>query len=61
VFDVQIVFKALLIGFFAIALFDHYLWDIQQGQIMLWLVLGFLAEAKLENNRFLTNSLETIN
>ena len=38
-----VVFKALTIGFFAIALFDHYLWDIQQGQIMLWLVLGFLA------------------
>ncbi len=26
-----------------LSLFDHYPWDIQQGQIMLWLVLGFVA------------------
>ena len=37
------VFKAILIGFFVISLFDHYLWDIQQGQIMLWMVFGLLA------------------
>lgn len=34
--------KAVLVGFTFIALFDHYLWDIQQGQIMLWLTLGLL-------------------
>lgn len=36
-------FKAILIGFFVLSLFDHYLWDIQQGQIMFWLALGLLA------------------
>jgi hypothetical protein len=39
------IFKAILIGFFMISLFDHYLWDIQQGQIMLWLALGLLVGA----------------
>jgi len=39
----QNLLKALLIGFFVIALFDHYLWDIQQGQIMLWTVLGLMT------------------
>lgn len=23
--------------------FDHYLWDIQQGQIMLWAILGLIV------------------
>lgn len=30
-----------------ISLFDHYLWDIQQGQLLLWLLLGlFVASSK---------------
>jgi O-antigen ligase len=33
-----IVFCLLLIG-----LFDHFFWDLQQGQIILWLFLGILA------------------
>jgi len=37
------VFKGILLGFLFIMLFDHYLWDIQQGQILLWLVFGLLA------------------
>jgi hypothetical protein len=40
-------FKAILIVFLTISLFDHYFWDIQQGQIMLWVVLGVLAGLKL--------------
>jgi len=36
-------FKAILLSFTFIMLFDHYFWDIQQGQIMLWLILGFIA------------------
>lgn len=40
------VFKGILLGFIIIMLFDHYLWDIQQGQIMLWLILGLAAGAK---------------
>ncbi|MEK7598800.1 MAG: hypothetical protein AAB487_03625 [Patescibacteria group bacterium] len=45
--SLQSVFGALLIGFFVTTLFDHYLWDIQQGQIMLWAVLGLLASTQL--------------
>ena len=40
---VQTIFKSILIGCIFIMLFDHYFWDIQQGQIMLWMTLGFLA------------------
>lgn len=36
-------FKSMLIGFLVIMLFDHYFWDIQQGQAMFWLVLGVVA------------------
>jgi len=32
--------KAILLNFVLISLFDHYLWDIQQGEIMLWMVLA---------------------
>lgn len=35
-------FKAILVGFIFIMLFDHYLWDIQQGELMFWIVLGFI-------------------
>lgn len=39
-----ITLKSVLIGFiFIIALFDHYFWDIQQGQIVFWLVAGLLV------------------
>ena len=37
---VNIYFKAALISFVFIMLFDHYFWDIQQGQILLWIVFG---------------------
>ncbi len=36
-------FKAILLGLMFIMLFDHYLWDIQQGQILLWMTLGFVV------------------
>jgi hypothetical protein len=36
-------FKAILLGFLFIMLFDHYLWDIQQGSILLWMTLGLIA------------------
>lgn len=35
--------KSIFLGFLFIMLFDHYFWDIQQGQMMLWLVLGIVA------------------
>jgi hypothetical protein len=36
-------FKALFFGFLFVMIVDHYFWDIQQGQIMLWLILGFMV------------------
>lgn len=39
-------FKGILLGFFFIMLFDHYLWDIQQGSFLLWIVAGFIAGTK---------------
>jgi hypothetical protein len=36
-------FYAILLGLIVIALFDHYLWDIWQGQVLLWLVCGILV------------------
>ena len=35
--------RAILLSFIFIMLFDHYFWDIQQGQILLWLLLGLLV------------------
>ncbi|MFA5776939.1 MAG: O-antigen ligase family protein [Parcubacteria group bacterium] len=39
--------SAIFFGFLFIMLFDHYFWDIQQGQIMLWFVLGLLSGGKM--------------
>jgi len=36
-------FKGILLGFIIIMLFDHYFWDIQQGSLMLWMTMGFIA------------------
>jgi len=30
-----------------VSLFDHYLWDIQQGQLLFWLILGLFASSRL--------------
>jgi O-antigen ligase len=43
-FESLIYFKPILIAFILIMLFDHYFWDIQQGQIMLWMIMGFIVE-----------------
>lgn len=32
---------SILVAFLFIMLFDHYLWTIQQGQLLLWILLGF--------------------
>ena len=40
-------FKAILLGFIFIMLFDHYLWDIQQGNFLLWMTMGIIAGTKL--------------
>jgi hypothetical protein len=41
--NISIYFKSLLLAFIFIMLFDHYFWDINQGQILLWLLFGLLA------------------
>jgi hypothetical protein len=45
---VNVYFKTIFIGFLFIMIFDHYFWDIQQGQILLWIVLGFIAGSDRE-------------
>jgi hypothetical protein len=47
--NLSTTFKAIIAGLLAIALFDHYLWDIQQGQFLLWTVFGYLAGNKIRN------------
>ncbi len=37
----------IFLAFIFIMLLDHYLWDIQQGQIMLWMVLGAVVGNKV--------------
>lgn len=39
--------EAVCIFLGVISLFDHYLWDIQQGQWLLWLSLGLLSSSRL--------------
>ncbi len=41
--DIQVAFKGILLGFIFIMLFDHYFWDIQQGEIMFWLVISIIV------------------
>jgi len=44
------IFKGALLGLIFIMLFDHYLWDIQQGQIILWLIVGLIVGIGAKNN-----------
>lgn len=39
-------FTAVLIALIFVSFFDHYLWDIQQGQIILWMVLGLVMGSR---------------
>ena len=41
----SITFLSIFIGFLFIGLFDHYLWTIQQGQLMFFVVSGLLIGA----------------
>ena len=45
--SIQVYFKAILLGLTFIMLFDHYLWDIQQGQILLWMTMGLVVVSRL--------------
>ncbi len=42
----NIYLKAIILGFVFIMIFDHYLWDIQQGSLILWIMLGLLLAKK---------------
>ena len=39
----KIYLRAILLGMLVIFLFDHYHWDIQQGSIFFWLIMGILV------------------
>ena len=41
--EATVYIKGLCIALIVIMLFDHYLWTIQQGQIILWFTLAMLA------------------
>ncbi|MFA7319820.1 MAG: hypothetical protein WC022_04485, partial [Parcubacteria group bacterium] len=41
--NVRRYFQGILLGFIFIMLFDHYFWDIWQGQVLFWLVAGIVA------------------
>lgn len=47
--DNQVVtyyFKVILVAFLFIMLFDHYFWDIQQGQVLFWMVAGLVVASR---------------
>ncbi|MBP9697638.1 MAG: hypothetical protein KBD65_00360 [Candidatus Moranbacteria bacterium] len=39
--------EAAILFLGAVSLFDHYLWDIQQGQLLFWLILGLFSSSRL--------------
>ncbi|MEI7890541.1 MAG: O-antigen ligase family protein [bacterium] len=41
--------RGALLSFLFIMFFDHYFWDIQQGQILLWLLLGLIISHQKNN------------
>lgn len=47
--EIVLYLKVILLSFVFIMLFDHYLWDIQQGSLMLWLVMGLVVGLKIKN------------
>lgn len=45
--SIQVYSKAILLGLTFIMFFDHYLWNIQQGQILLWMTMGLVVASRL--------------
>ena len=41
-FHVKTIFRAILVAFLFMMLFDHYFWDIQQGQALFWIILALV-------------------
>lgn len=48
VLNERAVMMGILLGFIFVMFFDHYLWDIQQGEIMLWIVLGMAVNLSID-------------
>jgi O-antigen ligase len=48
--EIHLHLRAMLLGFLFIGLFDHYLWDIWQGQVLLWLTIGLLFSSTIYGN-----------
>ncbi|HAT74254.1 MAG: hypothetical protein US30_C0012G0051 [Candidatus Moranbacteria bacterium GW2011_GWF2_36_839] len=44
-------FQGILLGLIFIMLFDHYLWDIQQGSLLFWLTAGFITGIRTMHNK----------
>ncbi len=49
VFDYTLLI--IFFGFLSIGLFDHYLWTIQQGSLIFWIMLGLLAGSSPPNRK----------
>ncbi len=45
-FDSNFIFKGIFIGLTVIMCLDHYLWDIQAGQCLFWLIAGMIVGLK---------------
>jgi len=43
---ISYLFRSLLVTIILIMFFDHYFWDIQQGQLLLWIILALAASKK---------------
>lgn len=46
------ILKVVLIGQIFIALFDHYQWDIQQGQIVFWILISLIIMSAQKKSRY---------
>jgi len=44
--NIESLLRMVLLAFIFIMFFDHYLWDIQQGQTMLWAILGLIVASR---------------
>jgi hypothetical protein len=45
--ELKALLEAAMLFLGVVSLFDHYLWDIQQGQLLFWLILGLFASSRL--------------
>jgi len=50
-------FLSLVACLLVVGLFDHFLWDLQQGQILFWLLLGILAGLSAHSSLLRSNCI----